>query len=53
MKEEEKFKTNILKINKNESLLANQHELESAIRILRNDQEHFSVNKEKLQILET
>ena len=50
MKKKKKIKTNILKINKNESLLANQHELKLAIRILRDDQEQFSINKKKLQI---
>ncbi len=44
------FNYNILKINKNELLLANKHELNAILRILRDDKKEFLVKKEKLQI---
>ena len=50
MKSKEIFKESILKVNKNGSLSANKHELEATLRILRNDQKQFSIEKEKLQI---
>ena len=50
MKIKEIFDHNILKINKNESLLANKHELSITLRILKNDQEQFSIEKEKLKM---
>jgi len=44
------FNYNILKINKNESLLANKHELNAILRILRDNKKEFLVKKEKLRI---
>ena len=44
------FNYNILKINKNESLLANKYELNVILRILRDDIEKFPIKKGKLQI---
>jgi len=44
------FNYNILKINKDESLLANKYELNAILRILRDDKEEFPIKKEKLQI---
>lgn len=44
------FDHNILKVNQNESLSANKHELNATLRIIRDDQEQFLVEKEKLQI---
>jgi len=44
------FNHNILKINKNESLLVNKYELNAILRILKNNKEEFLIKKEKLQI---
>jgi len=44
------FNYNILKINKDELLLANKYELNATLRILRNNKKEFLVKKEKLQI---
>jgi len=44
------FNYNILKINKDESLLTNKHELNAILQIFRNDKKEFLVKKEKLQI---
>jgi len=44
------FNYSILKINKDESLLANKHELNATLRILRDNTEEFLIKKEKLQI---
>ena len=44
------FNHNILKINKNESLLANKYELNATLRILKDDTKEFPIKKEKLQI---
>ncbi len=44
------FNYSILKINKNELLSANKHELNTTLRILRDNTEEFSIEKEKLQI---
>jgi len=44
------FNYNILKINKDESLLANKHELNATLRILKDNKKEFPVKKEKLQI---
>ena len=46
----EVFNTSILKVNKDGSLLANQHELNITLRILRDDQEQFPLEKGKLQV---
>ena len=44
------FNHNILKINKNESLLINKYELNAILRILRDNKEKNLMKKEKLQI---
>jgi hypothetical protein len=50
IKTKKSFNHNILKINKNESLLANKYELNTTLRILRDNTKEFSIKKEKLQI---
>jgi hypothetical protein len=50
MKSKKLFNYSILKINKDESLLANKHELNATLRILRDNKKEFLVKKEKLQI---
>jgi hypothetical protein len=50
MKTKKSFNYSILKVNKNESLLANKHELNATLRILRDDTKEFLIEKEKLQI---
>jgi len=44
------FNYNILKINKNELLLANKYELNVTLRILQDNTKEFLIKKEKLQI---
>ena len=44
------FDQNVLKINNNESLSFNKREFNVTMRILRDDQEQYSIMKEKLQI---
>jgi len=44
------FNYNILKINKNESLLTNKYKLNVILRILRDNKEEFSIKKEKFHI---
>ncbi len=44
------FNYNILKINKNESLLTNKYELNTILRIFQNNKKEFLVKKEKFQI---
>jgi len=46
----ESFNHNILKINKDESLLTNKYELNVTLQILQNNTKEFSIKKEKLQI---
>jgi len=50
METKESFNHNILKVNKDESLSANKHELNTTLRILRDDTEEFPIKKGKLQI---
>jgi len=50
MKTKKSFNHSILKVNKDESLLANKHELNATLRILRDDTEEFPIEKGKLQI---
>jgi hypothetical protein len=50
MKTKESFNHSILRVNNNESLLANKHELNAILRILRDDTKEFPIKKEKLQI---
>ncbi len=51
MKTKKSFNQSILKINNDESLLINKHELNAILRILRDESEKFLIKKEKLQIL--
>ena len=44
------FNHNIFKINDNEILFANRHEVNMTLKIMRNKQEQFSIVHEKLQI---
>ena len=44
------FNHNIFKINNDEILFANRHEVNVTFKIMRNDQEQFSIVHEKLQI---
>ena len=44
------FNYNILKINKNELLLANKYELNVTLRILQDNTKEFLIKREKLQI---
>jgi len=44
------FNYNILKINKDESLLANKYKLNVTLQILRNNTKEFLIEKGKLQI---
>ncbi len=50
MKTKKSFNHSILKINNDESLLINKHELNATLRILRDESEEFLIKKEKLQI---
>ncbi len=50
MKTKKSFNYNILKVNKNESLSTNKHELNATLRILRDNKKEFLVKKGKLQI---
>jgi len=50
MKTKKSFNHNILKINNDESLLINKHELNVTLRILRDNTKEFLIEKEKLQI---
>jgi hypothetical protein len=51
MKTKESFNHSILKVNNDESLLINKHELNAILRILRDESEKFLIKKRKLQIL--
>jgi len=44
------FNYSILKINKNELLLTNKHELNATLKILQDNTKEFLIKKEKLQI---
>ncbi len=48
IKTKKSFNHNILKINKDELLLANKHKLNATLRILKDNKEEFLVKKEKL-----
>ena len=52
MKIKKIFKYSILRVNNDESLSANKHELNIMLRIIRDDKEEYLVVQEKLQILE-
>ena len=51
MNSKEVFNHNIFKINNDEILFANRHEINMTLKIMRDDQEQFSIVHEKLQIL--
>ena len=51
MNSKEVFNHNILKVNDDETLFANRHEINMTLKIMRDDQEQFSIVHEKLQIL--
>ena len=44
------FSHNILKVNNDETLFVNRHEINMTFKIMRDDQEQFSIIHEKLQI---
>ena len=50
MNSKEVFNHNILKINNDEILFANRHEVNVTFKIMRDNQEQFSIVHEKLQI---
>jgi len=50
MKTKKSFNHSILKVNNDELLLVNKHELNATLRILRDDTKEFPIKKEKLQI---
>jgi len=50
METKELFNHSILKVNQDESLSTNKHELNATLRILRDESEEFSIEKGKLQI---
>ena len=52
MRSKEVFNHSVLKINNDESLSFNKREFNVMLRILRDDQEQYSIMKEKLQIFE-
>jgi hypothetical protein len=51
METKKSFNHSILKINNDESLSTNRHELNAILRILRDESEKFLIEKRKLQIL--
>ncbi len=50
MKTKKSFNHSILRVNNDESLLVNKHELNATLRILRDNTEEFPIKKGKLQI---
>ena len=52
MKIKKVFKHSILRVNDDGSLSVNKHELNTTLRIIRDDKKEYSVVQEKLQILE-
>jgi len=51
MKTKKSFNHSILKVNNDESLSINKHELNATLRILRDESKEFLIEKRKLQIL--
>jgi len=51
MKTKKSFNHSILKVNDDESLSINKHELNAILRILRDESEEFPIKKRNLQIL--
>ena len=50
MNSKEIFNHNIFKVNNDETLFANRHEVNMTFKIMRDDKEQFSIVHEKLQI---
>ena len=50
MNSKEVFNHNILKVNNDEILFANRHEVNMTLKIMRDDQKQFPIVHEKLQI---
>ena len=50
MKNKKKFNHNILKINEDDIISANHHQINAILRIIKNEEEQFPVSKERLQI---
>ncbi len=50
IKTKKSFNHSILKVNNDESLLVNEHELNTTLRILRDKSKEFPIKKKKLQI---
>ena len=50
MSSKEIFNHNIFKINNDETLFANRHEINTTLKIMRDNQKQFSIIHEKLQI---
>ena len=50
MNSKEVFNHNILKVNNDETLFANRHEINMTFKIMRINQKQFSIVHEKLQI---
>ena len=44
------FNHNIFKVNDDETLFANRHEINTTLKIMRDNQEQFPITHEKLQI---
>ena len=51
MKNKKEFNHNILKINEDDIISANHHQINAILRIIRDEEKQFSVSKKKLQIL--
>ena len=51
MKSKKKFNHNILKINENDIISANHHQINAILRIIKDEKKQFFVSKKRLQIL--
>ena len=51
IKNKKEFNHNILKINEDDIISANHHQINATLRIIKNEEKQFSVNKKRLQIL--
>ena len=51
MKNKEKFNHSILKINENDIISANHHQINATLRIIKNKKKQFFVSKKRFQIL--
>ena len=50
IKNKKEFNHNILKINENDIISANHHQINATLRIIKNEKKQFFVNKKKFQI---